>query len=89
MPMAAVIHVFCQTNPSFATSLVNGLLAAGTTLGGCMAVGSGLPAAISLLVPVRPATRADAINVGVGRGFTAGMLIGPLTLIVFITRLVP
>ncbi len=54
-----------------------------------MAVGSGLPAAVSLLVPVKPAMRANAINIGVGRGFTAGMIIGPLTLIVFITRLVP
>ncbi len=87
MPMAAVIHVFCQTNPSFATSLVNGLLAAATTLGGCMAVNSGLPAAISLFVPVKPEMRADAIKRN-RHGFTVGMICGPLTLIVCIARLV-
>ncbi|MGH2853796.1 MAG: hypothetical protein ACRDLF_06355 [Solirubrobacteraceae bacterium] len=85
--MAAVIHVFCQTSPSFATSLVNGLLAAATALGGCMAVNSGLLAAISLFVPVKPEMRANAINIGVGIGFMMGMACGPLMLIAFIARL--
>jgi hypothetical protein len=86
--MAAVIHLLCETNPSFATSLANGLLAAATVLGGCMAFGSGLPAAISLFVPVQPAMRTDAISKGTGRGFIAGIGVALLTLFVFIARLV-
>jgi hypothetical protein len=87
--MATVIHAFCQANPSFAASLVNGLLAAAAVLGGCTAAGSGLPAAVSLFVPVKPTMRANAINIGVGRGFMAGAIAVPLTLIVFIARVVP
>lgn len=88
MRMAAVVHVFCQTSPSFATSVVNGLLASAAVLGACMAAGSGLPAAVSLSVHVRPGMRANAINIGLGRGFIAGMILVSLTLIVFIDRLV-
>jgi hypothetical protein len=84
----AAIHVLCEANPSLGTSIVNGFLAWATVLGGFTALMSGLPAAIAVFVPVSPAVRANAINLGVGRGFLVGMAAGPLTLFVFIDRLV-
>jgi hypothetical protein len=87
--VTAVVHVFCTTNPSFATSLANGLLAWATVLGGCTAFFSGLLAAVSIFVPVTPQARSNAINKGVGVGFIVGMALGVLTLFVFIARLAP
>jgi hypothetical protein len=86
--MAAVIHLLCQTNPSFATAVVNGLLASATALAGCMAFWSGVPAAMSLFVTATPAVRTDAVNKGMGIGFMWGIPLGALTLFVFIARLV-
>jgi hypothetical protein len=86
--MAAVIHVLCETNPSFATAVVNGLLASATVLAGCMAFLSGLPAAMSLFVLATPERRTDAISRGMGIGFIAGIPLGALTLFVFVARLV-
>lgn len=86
--MIAVIRFFCQANPTFATSVVNGLLASATVLGGFIALLSGLPAALALFVPVKPEARADAINKGAGCGFLVGMVFALLTLFVFSARLV-
>ncbi len=84
--MAAVIHVFCETNPSFTTTVVNGLLASATVLAGCVAFWSGLPAAVSLFVTVRPEMRTDAISKGMGIGFIVGVPFGALMLFVFIAK---
>ncbi|HWX44070.1 MAG TPA: hypothetical protein VNY52_01975 [Solirubrobacteraceae bacterium] len=83
-----MIHVLCQTNPSSATAVVNGLLAAATALGGCVALGSGALAAISLSLQVEPEERTNAINMGMGWGFMGGVIIESLTLFVFIDRVV-
>ncbi len=88
MRVAAVIHLLCQTNPSFATTVVNGLLAAATVMGGCVASVSGLLAAISLFPPVKPWRRTNAISMGMGYGFMLGMIAGLLTLFVFVDRVV-
>jgi hypothetical protein len=84
----AAIRILCETNPSLGTSVVNGLLAWATILGGATAFFAGLPAAISVFVPVKLDMRANAINLGLGRGFLAGMVAGLLTLFVFIDKLV-
>jgi hypothetical protein len=84
----ATIHVLCEANPSLGTSVVNGLLAWATVLGGSTALGSGLFAAISMFVPVRPEARTNAINVGLGWGFLIGMFVGLLMLFVFTARIV-
>ena len=49
---------------------------------------SGLPAAVALFIPSRPASLVQRINQGLGRGFVFGMLLGPLTLFVFAARIV-
>jgi hypothetical protein len=41
MSISAIIHVLCETNPSLATSVVNGLLAWAEVLGGCTVLFSG------------------------------------------------
>ncbi len=86
--MAAAIRILCETNPSFATALVNGLLASATVLAGCMAFLSGLPAAMSLFVAATPEVRTDAISKGMGIGFMWGIPLSILTLFVFAARLV-
>jgi hypothetical protein len=85
--VTAAIRIFCTTNPSFVTSVVNGILAWATVLGGCTACGSGLPAGMLLLTVVRPDVRADLINIGMGVGFLVGMAGGSLMCFVFIARL--
>ncbi len=47
-----------------------------------------LQAAKALFIPSRPRTLARRINQGLGIGFLAGMTLGPLTLFVFIARIV-
>jgi hypothetical protein len=84
----AVIRILCETNPSLGTAVVNGLLAWAGVLGGCAVFFSGLPAAVALLIPSRPATLSQRINQGLGRGFVLGILLGPLTLFVFAARIV-
>lgn len=88
MSAIAVIRVLCETDPSFATTVVNGLLAWATFLGGLTAFCAGLPAALFALDTTPASVRADMINRGLGVGFCAGMLLDPLTLFVFIARLV-
>ena len=88
MTAIAVIHVLCETNPSLGTSIVNGLLAGATVLGGFTALGSGLLATISMFVTVRPEARTSAINLGLAWGFVGGIAIGSVTLFVFIARIV-
>jgi hypothetical protein len=85
--MSAVIRILCESNPSLSTAVVNGLLAWGGVLGAGAAFFSGLPAATALFIPSRPDTLARRINEGLGIGFLVGMLLGPLTLFVFIARI--
>lgn len=88
MSAIAVIRILCRTNPSLGAAIVNGLLAWAGVLGGCTVFFSGLPAAVALLVPSRPDSLVRRINRGLGWGFVFGMLLGPLTLFVFATRMV-
>ncbi len=88
MSAAAVIRVLCEANPSLGTAVVNGLLAWAGVLGGFTVFFSGLPAAVALRVPSRPAALSRRVNQGLGRGFVVGMLLGPLTLFVFVARIV-
>jgi hypothetical protein len=84
----AAIHVLCEANPSFGTSVVNGLLAGATALSACTAFGAGSLAAMSMFIPVGPAARTNAINMGLAWGFLFGMLASCLMLFVFIARIV-
>ncbi len=88
MSAIAVIRILCEANPSLGTAVVNGLFAWVGVLGGCTVFFSGLPAAVALLVPSRPDSLVRRINRGLGWGFVFGMLLGPLTLFVFTTRIV-
>lgn len=84
----AVIRILCEADRSLGTSVVNGLLAWTGALGACTVVFSGLPAAVALLIPSRPAALSRRINRGLGQGLLVGMALGPLTLYVFIARIV-
>ncbi|HWY19097.1 MAG TPA: hypothetical protein VNY27_10370 [Solirubrobacteraceae bacterium] len=84
----AVIHILCEASPSLGTSVVNGLLAWATVLGGVTAFCSGLPAALFALDATPAHVRADLINRGMGIGFTIGMPLGLLTFFVFVARIV-
>jgi hypothetical protein len=88
MSVIATIHVFCGTNPSLGSAVVNGLLAWATVLGGCTLFFSGLPAAVAVLIPSRPASLARRINQGVGQGFLVGMPLGALAFFAFVARIV-
>jgi hypothetical protein len=88
MFVIATIRVFCEANPSLGTAVVNGLLAWAGFLGGATVLCSGLPAAVALFIPSRPATLARRINQGLGIGFLAGMFLGPLMLFVFVAKIV-
>lgn len=84
----AAIHILCDARPSLGTAAVNGLLAWAGVLSGFTVFFSGLPAAVNLIIPGRPSSLARRINRGIGQGFVVGMLLGPLTLFVFIARIV-
>jgi len=84
----AVIRILCEADRSLGTSVVNGLLAWTGALGACTVVFSGLPAAVALFIPSRPAALSRRINRGLGQGLLVGMALGPLTLFVFIARIV-
>jgi hypothetical protein len=86
MSAIATLRVFCETDPTLAASVVNGLLAWAAMLGGFTAFFSGLPAAVALFIPSRPESLSMRINRGLGQGMTLGMAVGPLTLFVFIDR---
>jgi hypothetical protein len=86
--VTAAIRILCESSPSFATSIVNGLLAWATVLGGFTALGSGLPVAMFAFVRVGAEERTDLITKGMGLGFLLGMSTGNLMCIVFIARLV-
>jgi hypothetical protein len=88
MHTTAIIRVFCETNPSLGTAVVNGLLAWASVLGGLTVFFSGLPAAVALFIPSRPETLAQRVNRGLGQGLLIGMAFGPLTLFVFVARIV-
>jgi hypothetical protein len=87
MFVIATIRVFCEGHTSLGTTIVNGLLA-WAFLGASTAFWSTLPAAVALFVPSRPDSLARRINQGLGIGFLAGMLIGPLVLFAFVARIV-
>ncbi|MGH2834911.1 MAG: hypothetical protein ACRDK4_01210 [Solirubrobacteraceae bacterium] len=86
MPPIATIRVFCETDPSLATSIVNGLLAWAAMLGGFTVFFSGLPAAVALFIPSRQESLSRRINSGLGVGLLAGTSFGALMLIVFIAK---
>jgi hypothetical protein len=88
MSIAATIRVFCESNTSLGSAVVNGLLAWAAVLGGCTVFCSGLPAAVAVFIPSRPDSLSRRINRWLGYGFLLGMLFGPLTLFVFIARIV-
>jgi hypothetical protein len=88
MSAIAVIRILCEVNPSLGTAVVNGLLAWVGVLGGCSVLFSGLPATVALFIPSRPAALTRRINRGLGQGLLVGLLLGPLTLFVFIARIV-
>jgi hypothetical protein len=89
MSVIATIRVFCEgSNPSLGTVLVNGLLAWAGILGGCTVFFSGLPAAVALFIPSRPASLVRRINWGLRIGFTLGMAGGLLMFFVFVARIV-
>jgi hypothetical protein len=88
MSAIATIHVFCESNPSLGSAVVNGLLAWATVLGGGTTFGAGLMAALLALDATRAEVRADLINRGMGAGFMFGMAFGALLFFVFVARLV-
>jgi hypothetical protein len=87
MFVIATIHVFCETNTSLGTAAVNGLLAWAGVLGGLTVFFSGLPAAVALLIPSRPASLQLRINQGMGYGLLIGMAGGFLTFVAFVARI--
>lgn len=84
----ATLRVLCETEPTLAASIVNGLLAWVTMLGGFTVFFSGLPAAVALFIPSRAESLSRRINRGLGQGVILGMILGPLTLFVFIDRVI-
>jgi uncharacterized membrane protein YgaE (UPF0421/DUF939 family) len=82
------IRILCDTDPSFATTVVNGLLAWIAVLGGVTVFCSGLPAAVALFIPSRPGSLERRINRWQGYGFVVGVLLGPLMFFVFIAKVV-
>jgi hypothetical protein len=88
MSTIATIHVLCEGNPSLGSTVVNGLLAWATVLGGFTAFGSGLMAALLALDSTRAELRADLINRGLGVGFAIGMALGFLMFVLFAANLI-
>jgi hypothetical protein len=88
MSVIATLRVLCETDPAPATSIVNGLLAWAAVLGSSTVFFSGLPAAVALFIPSRAESLSRRINRGLGQGVILGMTLGPLTLFVFIDRIV-
>jgi uncharacterized membrane protein YgaE (UPF0421/DUF939 family) len=82
------IRILCDTDPSFGTTVVNGLLAWISVLGGLTVFCSGLPAAVALFIPSRPDSLERRINRGLGFGFVVGVFLGALMFFVFIARVV-
>jgi hypothetical protein len=84
----AVIRILCEHNPSFGMSVVNGVLAWATVLGGFTAFCSGALASL-LASDTTPAdVRADLINRGLGVGYRWGMAAGGLIFVLFVARIV-
>ncbi|MGA8363965.1 MAG: hypothetical protein WB709_05545 [Solirubrobacteraceae bacterium] len=86
MTSIGAIRILCETNPSFGTTVVNGLLAWIAVLGGLTVFCSGLPAAVAVFIPSRPDSLERRINRWQGYGFIAGALLGALMFFVFIAR---
>lgn len=88
MTAIGAIRILCDTNPSFATTVINGLLAWIAVLGGLTVFCSGLPAAVALFIPSRTDSLERRINRWQGYGFVAGVPLGALMFFVFIARVV-
>jgi uncharacterized membrane protein YgaE (UPF0421/DUF939 family) len=88
MTAIGAIRILCDANPSFATTVVNGLLAWIAVLGGLTVFCSSLPAAVALFIPSRPDSLSRRIYRWQGYGFVAGMMLGLLMFFVFIARVV-
>jgi hypothetical protein len=88
MSAIATISIFCQTNPSLGTAVVNGLLAWVTVLGGCTAFCSGLPAVVAVFIPGRPEPLSRRVDRWLAVGFLVGMPLGFLMFFVFVARVV-
>jgi uncharacterized membrane protein YgaE (UPF0421/DUF939 family) len=82
------IRILCETNPSFGTTIVNGLLAWIAVLGGLTVFCSGLAAAVAVFIPSRPDSLSERINRWQGYGFIVGVPTGLLMFFVFIARIV-
>jgi hypothetical protein len=88
MTVTALVRILCETHPSLGTAIVNGLLAWAGVLGGFTVLFSGLPAAVALFIPSRPAALSRRISQGLGIGFLAGMAGGLLLFFVFVAKVV-
>lgn len=88
MTTIGAIRILCETDPSLATTVVNGLLAWMAVLGGFTVFCSGLPAAIALFIPSRADSLEQRIDRWQGYGFIVGVLFGALMFFVFIARVV-
>jgi hypothetical protein len=84
----ATIRILCEADTSLGSAVVNGLLAWTGVLGGCTMVFSGLPAAVAVSIPSRPASLARRINQGMGQGFLVGMPLGALLFFASVARIV-
>lgn len=87
MTAIGAIRILCEANPSFGTTVINGLLAWIAILGGLTVFCSGLPAAVAIFIPGRQAALARRINRGLGYGFIVGTPLGLLMFFVFIARI--
>lgn len=88
MTLIGAIRILCETDPSFGTTVVNGLLGSIAVLGGVTVFCSGVPAAVAVFIPSRPNSLERRINRWQGYGFIAGVPAGLLTFFVFIARVV-
>ncbi|HEY2535425.1 MAG TPA: hypothetical protein VGI24_00380 [Solirubrobacteraceae bacterium] len=86
MTTIGVIRILCDTDPSFGTTVVNGLLAWMAVLGGVTVFCSGLPAAVAVFIPSRPDSLERRIARWQGYGFVFGVFMGALMFFVFIAR---
>ncbi len=88
MTAIGAIRILCETDPSFGTTVVNGLLGSIAVQGGCTVFCSGLPAAVAVFFPSSPDSLERRIGRWQGYGFIVGVPAGLLTFFVFIARVV-
>ncbi|HXB66330.1 MAG TPA: hypothetical protein VNV42_15790 [Solirubrobacteraceae bacterium] len=88
MSAITIVRTVCESHPSLASAIADGMLAWAGILGGLTVLCSGLPAAVALFIPSRPTSLARRINRGLGVGFVVGMSLGVLMFFVYIARIV-